>query len=150
MKSLFNSNDVQELIDRINKITPQSRPLWGKMNAAQLMAHFTAPLKMAHGEIKGKRGLISLLFGKSSKKKFVKPGVDFLKNLPTDPNFIFPNELQFEAEKTKLIDKLNDFCSKGPAGISKDPHSFFGPMTPGELDIIQYKHFDHHLKQFGV
>lgn len=150
MKSLFKNNDVQELITRINKITPESKPLWGKMNAAQLMAHCTAPLKMAHGEIKGKRGLISLLFGKVTKNKYVKPGVEFPKNIPTDPNFVFPNEMHFEAEKQKLINKLNEFCGKGPEGISKDPHSFFGPMSADEWDIIQYKHLDHHLKQFGV
>lgn len=150
MKSLFNANDVQELVTRINKVTPESKPIWGKMNAAQLMAHCTAPLRMAHGEIKGKRGLISFLFGKSSKKKFTQAHVEFPKNLPTDPNFIFPNAMQFDAEKQKLIDKLNDFCKKGPNGISKDPHSFFGPMSPEEWDIIQYKHLDHHLKQFGV
>ena len=27
---------------------------------------------------------------------------------------------------------------------------FFGTMTPQEWDIIQFKHLDHHLNQFGV
>ena len=150
MKSLFRQGDIQELIERINKITPETKPLWGKMNAAQLMAHCIGPLKMAHGEIKSKRGLMSLLFGKSSKKKYVTGNAVFPKNLPTDPNFIFPNHLQFEAEKKKLIDKLQEFNAKGPDGIANKMHSFFGPMIAEEWDVLQYKHLDHHLKQFGV
>jgi hypothetical protein len=150
MKSLFNTKDVQEFITRINSVTANSKPQWGKMNAAQVMAHCTAPLKMAHGEIKGKRGLISLLFGKSAKKKFTTPGVAFSKNLPTDPKFIFPDANEFENERKKLIAKLNEFAQKGKAGITKEPHTFFGTMSPEDWDIIQSKHLDHHLRQFGV
>ena len=39
IKSVFNAADVAELIDRINKLTPQSTPLWGKMNVGQMLAH---------------------------------------------------------------------------------------------------------------
>ncbi len=150
MKSLYNLNDVQEFIGRINKINATTKPQWGKMNASQVMAHCTAPLKMAHGEIKSKRGLISFLFGKSAKKKYTTPNVVFGKNLPTDTNFIFPNAKEFEEERQKLIAKLHEFASKGKAGITKQPHSFFGNMSPEEWDIIQSKHLDHHLRQFGV
>jgi len=147
--SLFNKNDVQKYIERINKISADTKPQWGKMNAAQVMAHCTAPLKMAHGEIKSKRGLISFLFGKMAKKKYVH-GAEFTKNLPTDPNFIFPDAKEFEEERKKLIAKLNEFAERGPKGITTQPHSFFGDMSPEEWDLIQTKHLDHHLKQFGV
>lgn len=150
MKSLFDPNDVQEFVQRINKVGATTKPQWGKMNAAQAMAHCTAPLKMAHGEIEGKRGLISFLFGKSAKKKYTNPEIPFGKNLPTDPKFIFPDAKEFEDERKKLITKLNEFSQKGKAGITKNPHSFFGNMSPEEWDIIQSKHLDHHLKQFGV
>ncbi len=150
MKSLYNQNDVQDFVGRINKITATTQPQWGKMNAAQVMAHCTAPLKMAHGEVKSKRGLFSLLLGKHFKKKMVNPATPFTKNLPTDPNFIFPNPCDFEEEKQKLINQIKSFSQKGPDAITKLPHSFFGYMNPQEWDIIQSKHLDHHLSQFGV
>jgi hypothetical protein len=146
MKSLYSPDYVQKITKRINSLSAETKPQWGKMNAAQVMAHCTAPLKMAHGEIKGKRGLISFLFGKSAKKKYTHPETKFGKNLPTDPNFLFPSTVEFETERTKL----NEFAQKGKAGITKEPHSFFGNMTPEEWDIIQSKHLDHHLSQFGV
>jgi hypothetical protein len=150
MRSLFNKADSEHFIERINKLGPTVKPQWGKMNSAQMLAHCTAPLKMAHGEIKGKRGLASFLFGKMAKKKFTNPTIPFDKNLPTDPNFKFPNASDFEAEKKKLIAQINTFSEKGPAGITTLPHSFFGRMTPQEWDIMQSKHLDHHLGQFGV
>lgn len=150
MKSLFKQSDVEELITRINKVTPESKPLWGKMNAAQLMAHCIAPLKMAHGEIPSKRNLMSLLFGKMFKKKYIIRNAVFPKNLPTDPHFLVPNPMQFEMERNRLIQKLQEFSAKGPNGITNKVHSFFGPMIAEEWDILQYKHLDHHLKQFGV
>jgi hypothetical protein len=150
MKSLFKTDDSNAFIERINKVKSTDKPEWGKMNAAQMMAHCTAPLKMAHGEIKSKRGLMSFLFGPMVKKGLVKPGKPFGKNLPTDPNFVFPDASEFEKEKQKLISQINIFSQKGADGITKLPHPFFGKMTPQEWDIIQAKHLDHHLSQFGV
>jgi hypothetical protein len=149
MKSLFNPQDNNEIIERFNKLSPNVKPKWGKMNAAQMLAHCTAPLQMAHGEIQSKRGLIGILFGKMIKKQYVN-GAEFKQNLPTDPKFLFPNANDFDKEKQKLIAKIRDFATKGPEGITKGKHSFFGAMTPQEWDIIQYKHLDHHLRQFGV
>ncbi len=48
---------------------------------------------------------------------------------------------------SRLIDK---FAAGGAAGCTKNPHSFFGKMTPEEWAILMYKHLDHHLRQFGV
>ncbi len=150
MRSLFNAADANSFIDRINTLNAQSKPQWGKMNAAQMLAHSAAPLKMAHGAAGSKRGLFSLLFGKIFKNKMADPNTPFRRNLPTDPKFIFPNASDFEAEKQNLISQIKIFSQKGPEAITKNPHSFFGKMTPQEWDIIQSKHLDHHLSQFEV
>lgn len=149
MKSLFKTADNAELINRIHKLTPQSHPLWGKMNVSQMLAHLQAPLHAALGELKSKRGLIGILFGKLAKKKFLS-GAPFGKNLPTDKNFIVTDNRDFEIEKQKVIALLHRFEKAGPAGITKEPHPFFGIMHAHEWDAIQWKHFDHHLSQFGV
>ncbi|WP_321539071.1 hypothetical protein [Flavobacterium piscinae] len=38
-KNIFTPEVTQELISRINQITPTQQPLWGKMNADQMLAH---------------------------------------------------------------------------------------------------------------
>jgi hypothetical protein len=135
MKSLFNKGDNQEIINRISTLTAASQAQWGKMNVGQMLTHCQEPLRVAYGDLKLKRGLIALLFGAYVKKKLTKDEQPFGKNLPTDNAF---------------IGVVQKFEQVGPSGITKEKHPFFGSMTPNEWDIIQWKHLDHHLKQFGA
>jgi hypothetical protein len=148
MKSIFNSADSQEIIDRINRLTPESKGQWGKMNITQMLYHCTRPLLSATGELKTGRGLVSFLFGKMAKKKFTGDAV-FSKNLPTDKKFLPVEGLIFTDEKERLITLVKKFSQEGKKIISSTPHPFFGPLTAEEWDIIQWKHLDHHLQQFG-
>lgn len=150
MKSLFNKADNQEILNRINKLTPQSQAQWGKMNVSQMLAHCQEPLLVAYGDLKLKRGLMAVLFGSMFKKKLTKDETPFGRNLPTDKAFIVVDKREFEKETNKLISVVKKFEQVGPQGITKDTHPFFGTMTPNEWDIIQWKHLDHHLNQFGA
>lgn len=38
MKSLFNTEHNQEIIDRINSLSPETKAQWGEMNVAQMFA----------------------------------------------------------------------------------------------------------------
>ncbi len=148
MKSLFNPNDNNEIIERINNLKPDSKSEWGKMNVSQVLAHSQAPLRVAFGEVKLKRGLLGILFGKMAKKKLL--AETFKKNMPTDKAFIVVDDRNFEEEKNKLIKLVRRFAEDGPGGITKETHPFFGELTSEEWDALQWKHLDHHLRQFGV
>jgi len=50
MKSLFEKNTLQEIIQRLDKLTPNAERQWGKMDAAQMMAHCSAALEVATGK----------------------------------------------------------------------------------------------------
>lgn len=149
MKSLFNKADNDAIINRINQINNNSKPLWGKMNAAQMLAHCQVPLKVGFGEVKLKRNLIGILFGGLAKRTMVneKP---FKKNLPTDRTFVITEHPVLETEKQNLAGLVQRFTTFGPAGLSNEPHPFFGKLTNDEWDILSWKHLDHHLRQFGV
>jgi hypothetical protein len=149
MKSLFNPNDNNELIERLEKLTPNSAALWGKMNVAQMLSHLQEPIKVATGEAKLKHSLLGMVFGRMAKKKMLAQE-NFSKNLPTAPTFIRKGEFDFEQEKATTISLIKNFAVKGPGVLSKNPHPFFGKMTVEEWDTLGWKHIDHHLKQFGV
>ncbi len=150
MKSLFNPSDNNHIVERINKLTHNSQPAWGKMNVGQMLAHCQVPLRAAYGEVKTSRGLIGILFGGMAKKKYINKDMPFEKNLPTDKLFIMTTEKEFEEEKSKLIPLVKRFATQGANGITTEPHPFFGKMTADEWDRLQAKHLDHHLRQFGV
>ncbi len=148
MNSIFDAAERAVLIDRINKLTPSTQPLWGKMNVSQMLAHCQAPLQVALGDLVIKRGLMGFLFGKIAKKKLV--GSDpFEPNMPTFKEAKITGEKDFAKEKQGLIKLINRFES-GPDVLTDSPHGFFGPLTTSEWDTLQIKHLDHHLRQFGV
>ncbi|HMT27658.1 MAG TPA: DUF1569 domain-containing protein [Bacteroidia bacterium] len=134
------------IIARINKLSPQSVALWGKMNVAQMMTHCQAQLRVAVGDEKLNHSIMGMLFGNWARKKLLedKP---FSKNLPTAPSFIVKNQPDFEEAKNKLIGLITRFNENS---ITKNPHPFFGKMTIEEWSTGTWKHLDHHLKQFGV
>jgi hypothetical protein len=150
MKSLFNAIDNNEIIGRIEKLSPSSRAIWGKMSVSQALQHCQQPLKVAFGELKLKRSLLGVLFGKTYRKKLTADDQPFPRHSPTDKKFIVKDEPDFDLAKTKLILLVRKFAEKGPEGISKNVHPFFGHMTVHEWNKLMYKHLDHHLRQFGV
>ncbi len=149
MPNLFTAEDNQTMIARINKLTPDTKPLWGKMTVAQMLAHSQTTIEVALGERALKGGLMAFLFGKMAKKKLVKDEA-FKKNLPTAPGFIIKGERNFNEEKEKLIALVQRLGNSDPEEIAKKPHPFFGKLTASEWNILQSKHLDHHLMQFGV
>ncbi len=148
MERIFDAKVNAGFIERINKLTPDSPALWGKMNVAQMLAHCQVPIKVALGELNPKGGLLALLFGKMVKKVLLeeKP---LKQNQPTMKEAKILDKRDFETEKLALIELVKRFAT-GPGVLTKKPHPFFGPLTVDEWNTLQYKHLDHHLRQFGV
>jgi len=153
MKTLFEQHGMEEVVGRINRLTPDSTARWGKMNVSQMLAHAQKPLEVAIDTSRLDNGvmlkIMSFLFGKATKKKFLE-NETLDKNSPTAPSFKITDQRDFAQEKEALLSVLNRFGETGRAGKLGDRHPFFGPMTLEEWDMLQWKHLDHHLKQFGV
>jgi hypothetical protein len=149
MENIFNPHDNQVLVQRLEKLTPQSQACWGKMNVSQMLRHCQKPMEVAEGKLKLKRNLISLLFGKMAKKSMLKQD-EFKKNLPTVPAFKSEETPEFDSEWNLLVSLVKKFGEKGPQVLATKKHPFFGEMTEEEWGVLNYKHLDHHLKQFGA
>ncbi len=149
MKSIYKTDHNQELITRINKLTPESKALWGKMNAAQMLSHCQAPMDVAFGDMNLKANFFMQLLGRMFKNKILN-SAEFKKDSPTAPAFIRNNECDFEQSKADLIKKINRFSELGEKAIKTTKHPFFGEMTLEEWDRLQSMHLEHHMKQFGV
>src|SRR4051812_10173655 len=108
MNNLFEPSVAMDIISRLQQIHSGTRPLWGKMNAAQMMAHCQAPFLVYFGDLKLKRGLIGFLFGGIAKKQ-LSSDKSWKKNLPTAKEFIVADERNFEVERNKLIELINRF-----------------------------------------
>jgi hypothetical protein len=146
-KNLFDPSVKQDIIARINKLTSQSQPVWGKMNVAQMLAHLQMPIGVAIGSHKLKRTLFGRIVGPLA-KPILYNNKPFKRNLPTDKSFIMhTSQKEFETEKQKLLHMLNSFSE---TTMVNEPHPFFGKLTKDQWSIGSWKHLDHHLQQFGV
>jgi hypothetical protein len=149
MKNLFEPATVLEVRERMNALRPGSERVWGKMNAAQMLAHCTVSMEGAVGDKRPPRIFIGRLLGPIAKPDFLgeKP---MKRNSPTGKSFVIQEERDFVVERERLLGLIDRFAAGGPGGCTKHPHSFFGPLTPEEWARGMYKHLDHHLRQFGV
>jgi hypothetical protein len=59
------------------------------------------------------------------------------------------DDRDFLGERKRLTGLIDRFASS-PAAASRQPHFFFGHMSPEEWATFMYIHLDHHLRQFGV
>jgi hypothetical protein len=149
MKTIFDKETSKEILNRINKLTPETQRKWGKMDVAQMMAHCYEGLLMVTGEKKMPRVFIGRLIG-ALMKPLVLSEKPFRRNSPTAPGLIIADAREFEKEKELLTAKIKSITSSGKTITTTHPHPFFGKMNPDEWGISVYKHLDHHLTQFGV
>jgi len=150
MKNIFDLGETTTIINRISKLTPETKQLWGKMDVAQMLAHCNVTYEMVYDDIHPKpKG-----FKKTLVKWLIKPTVvgekTYKKDSGTAPQFKIKGDKNFEAEKKRLIDHITKTQELGESHFNnKDSHSF-GPLTSQEWNNMFYKHLDHHLSQFGV
>ena len=62
MKNIFQPDVTSEVIDRINKLTPATNQLWGKMNASQMLAHCNVSYEMVYDNTHPKPKFFMKLF----------------------------------------------------------------------------------------
>ena len=149
MSSIYNQEDAEAFVSRINQLTPITQHVWGTMTVSQMLAHIQEPIKVALGVTKPNRSVIGFLFGKIAKKGIINHQ-PFKKGLPTDTSFIISDDRSFESEQQNAIALIRAMQKAGPSGITTNKHPFFGKMDATEWDSLTIKHLDHHLRQFGV
>ena len=149
VKNLFEAATVDEVEQRLAQLRADSERLWGKMDAAQMLAHCSAWMEMASGMDNPPRVLIGYIFGRVAKSTVLNEE-PIRRNMPTAKSLIKNDKQEFAVERLRLQEEMNLFAAGGPEKCTKHPHSFFGPMTPLEWATLAYKHLDHHLRQFGV
>jgi hypothetical protein len=147
IKNLFDTAVKQEIINRLNTLSPQSQRQWGKMDVAQMLAHLQVPIGVALGTHTVKGNLLMKLILPLFKKKLYdeKP---WKQGLPTDKTFIMTGKTKdFELERNKLMDMVSRFTE---ADMVNEKHPIFGRLTKEQWSKATWKHIDHHLKQFGA
>lgn len=149
MKSLFNSEAHEEILARINQLSESSERQWGKMEVGQMLHHCQYPLKISLGRHSLNKTSPMLKFMGKFFKKSLYNDKPWRQGLPTAKGLKVVDDKNVNEEKKVLIGLINDFHQKKDEK-EWDPHPVFGKFSPEQWGQMQYKHLDHHLRQFNV
>ena len=150
MKNVFDQNDVNEVIERINKLSPETKALWGKMSVSQMLAHCNVTYEMAYENIHPEPNSFVKLILKLFVKSSVVNETPYKKSSQTAPAFIIKEEKDFAKEKERLISYIKKTYELGASHFDGRKSLSFGALNKTEWNNMFYKHLDHHLSQFGA
>jgi Protein of unknown function (DUF1569) len=155
MKTLLNARDFAETRARLAKLRPDSKRLWGRMTASQMICHLTD----AYRGILGDGSPISpaqepKLLGRTVVKWVaLYAPVPWPHGLQTSPvadqekGGTKPTEFRLDLA---AHDSIRDRFLHNLDSIAERPHFIFGFLAQSEWARWAYLHTDHHLRQFDL
>ncbi len=147
MKTIFDKETRDDVINRINSLNENSKAQWGKMNVYQMAKHCALWEEMIQGRQKYKRAFTGRIFGRMALKSVLKDATPLGKNSPTIPELKIKGNGDIGLEKINWISGIEAYANFSNPGFV---HPFFGTMTKDQIGFFVYKHADHHLRQFGA
>ena len=137
---------------KLSGLRNQNKPVFGKMNAQQMIEHLSTVTQIANGNLK------TDIFVSDEKSARRKPFLDTENELQLGfRNSLLaenPNLLQFEsidAAIDDLILQIQLFKTVFAKDVTrKVVHPFFGELDVEYWKKFQVKHFTHHFKQFNL
>lgn len=146
-KSIWNAHTRRALLERLERLSPEITPRWGKMNASQMLAHLMNWARMSTGELTTKEIRVPLRYPLI--KQLVVYWLPFPKGVRTAPELIGREPEEWAVETVALRAHINSFDTR-EAKAEWPLHPAFGKLTPRAWGVLCYRHIDHHFRQFGV
>lgn len=146
-KSLWNARDRRELLERMERLSPAAKPLWGTMSAPQMLAHLRKWAQMADGRLATaamRRPLRYPLL-----KQLIVYWLPFPRGVRTAPELRCTEPEDWAMERAAVRQYIESFEKLAP-NVSWPIHPAFGKLTPKAWGVLGYRHTDHHFRQFGI
>jgi hypothetical protein len=146
-KTLWNEASRHELIERLTRLTPDTRPLWGRMDASRMLSHIGSAFRMAKGDLIAAPKNLPLRYPVI--KQLIIYWIPFPKGAPTAPELLTRTVIDWNENVDDVRAQIESFGT-----LDKNHrwgrHPAFGNLTPREWGVLGYRHTDHHFRQFGV
>jgi hypothetical protein len=146
MPLIHNPQIKSDIERRINALTPDHRPTWGKMSVDQMLWHVNQALGLSLGTVTvgpGGPGIPAWLM------RTMVINMPWPKGGPTHPDFVAKKQYDFDSERARLLAQIADLTTR-PMNGAWPTHPAFGNMSGKQVSTLTHKHLNHHLTQFGV
>lgn len=142
---------ASEIAGRLEKLSPNTKPLWGNLTAPELIQHLIGTFKQSTGEI------TDLPFVGNWAFEYVVGPLALAGFLPIPKNLkIKANGKSFPAvNRPGDLNDLRGCMEAYIAGVENGTmktsyHPYFGDIGSKGWSKMHVKHMRHHLKQFGL
>ncbi|MCH3880902.1 MULTISPECIES: hydroxymethylglutaryl-CoA reductase, degradative [Tenacibaculum] len=150
--SWVNFLDEVEVTNILSTLKVETKPLFGKMNAQQMIEHLSAVTQIANGNWKVDSYVSD--DKQARRKPYLNTGGELQVGFKAPFLAEDPIELKFEsiaAATNDLIEQVKVFESVFAKDKNRSVvHPFFGELDYEYWKKFQVKHFTHHFKQFGL
>jgi len=148
MPSLFDPQVRASIVDRISRLRPERKPTWGRFTAPEMVCHVSAGLRQGLGELE--TGPPSGPFSRFPMNWLVIHVLPWPKGKGKSPReFLTTLPTTWMSDVNALRDLVERFGARGP-DASWPPSRVFGRISGHSWGVLQHKHLDYHLRQFGV
>ena len=147
-RSLFDDRTVADVIRRINRLTPDTAPRWGRMSAGAMLCHLGDYFDMALGNQPAAAAVprwmqplvrIALLH-------WVGP---YPRNARTLPELLRTVSTDFGEDRLRLVNAIEAFAARR-YDTTWPPSPIAGRITGPQWARLAHDHVIHHLRQFGL
>jgi hypothetical protein len=153
MRSLRNSTDKEEILNRLGRLSPDSRRQWGKMTPHQMICHLNDSFKSVIGERQVAGDKSNLLTRSLVRWIALYAPLKWPHGVPTMPENDQEQGGTPPADFRRDVDALALMIERVTAA-ERDfrwrRHPLFAEMSERDWMRWGYLHLDHHLRQFGV
>ena len=147
-KTIYNPNARQEIIDRLNRLRPDSPRTFGKLTPDAMMCHMEDAVRVSTGEVPA--GPRKTFLSNPIVRRFAIYWMPWPKGkVKTIPEMLATKPVDFNRDRERLIELVRQAGARGP-NASWAVHPAFGDISGKDYGVLLYRHFDHHLRQFGV
>ena len=149
MKKIYKKEGLNNIVNRVEKLKGDERPLWGAMTIKQMLDHgiVTNTAIYNSGASGKKRTLKQLAF----KTLVMKITHHIPKGIKGNARFFHPEDdikESFEEMKTHYKNAISMFIQQEKPLLGD--HPIFGRLSTNEWKYFVWLHMDHHLRQFGA
>jgi len=146
--TIFEAKHRAEILARLRSLKPDAARRWGRMTVAQMVAHLSDQMRHTLGDqpCAPVRGPLRWAFVQYLSIYWLPWPKGRIKG---PPDAFVTKPAVWEDDVRGLEKLLERFATKGPSGEWPE-HALFGRMTGRDWGVFCYKHFNHHLTQFGA
>ena len=153
MPTISNAGTLEQLLQRLRRLTPDSERRWGTMTPGEMLCHLGDASDGVLGRRKPPGATPPNVLPLPIKWLLLYSPMSFPTGVETrdgvNPKKEGTRPGDFEQDRARVLDGLRSLAAAAADALSPT-HFRFGKMSLRAWHHWAYKHVDHHLRQFGL